>query len=452
MRNLALAASASLVLVGGTVQAQTPPTTEAYTRVRRTYTADNVLSVLGANTPVRPPVGQQATFASLHAGVHTDISCGQLRFGLDFDAMKERVTAMADQLKGQLGAAVGALPLLILCQSSPSLCAEIKNFNYQLNEELKGLMDVCRSMDDYIDGKAKEGQATAWRQCIDEKLQEHPPKSMTTAQLECNRESRHPVFPKIDSALHAIETTDAPQEVLKSLLTATGHDVQRGLGEERYHFLSAVLGEFTLDVNGKLVPLFPVQPTTVTDLARSVGIEGVRRTCDTARLRRIIDAQHPEPDPTDGDGSVRTWKKEMNEVIRRNVTLVNTTNLDTLDDSDRAVACSALGKSLAQETLRQLGAQAQSIMAQLTGNPNLPADVRRDLESRSDTVAKALQGTRFDGSNYDLRRVLEIIQTMAADTQERRRQDAAAAAKGQLRWEEGRKRMNECTAEYDCGR
>jgi len=450
LHKLATAVAASLALVGA-AQAQTQPTTEAYTRVRRTYTADNVLSVLGASTPVRPPHGQQTTFASLHAGIHTDISCGQLRFGLDFGAMKARVNAMADQLKGQLGSVASALPLLVLCQSSPSLCAEIKNFNYQLNEELKGLMDVCQTMDSYIDGKAKEGQANAWRQCIDEQLRQ-PGVSMTTAQIECNRQSRHPVFPRIDSALHAIETTDAPQEILKSLLTATGHNVQSGLGQERYHFLSAVLGEFTLDVNGKLVPLFPVQPTTVTDLARSVGIEGVRRTCDTARLRRIIDTQHPEPDPTDGDGSVRIWKKEMNQVIRQTIALANTRNLDTLDERDREVACNALGRSLAQETLRQLGSEAQSVMAQLTANPNLPVDVRRDLEARSETVAKALQGTRFEGSRYDIRQVLEIIQKMAADTQERRRQDAAAAGRGQQKVEEGRKKMTECTGGYDCGR
>jgi hypothetical protein len=158
-------------LAASTASAQTPPTD--YYGTERRYSTANVLSVLGKRQ-AHPPPRELLFDAEVQAGVSTKVNCGQLDVDVNVRAMADRVAQIPGQLVGQAQALLGAMPMLTLCYASPSLCAEVKNVNFQINERLKGLSDVCRSMDSYIasqstsDAVREAAAKRGWERCVSE--------------------------------------------------------------------------------------------------------------------------------------------------------------------------------------------------------------------------------------------------------------------------------------------
>jgi len=447
MRKLVIALLVSAALRPSPAEAQVPP--EDFVGVPRQYATDQVLAVLGKRH-VPQPAGETVFQGEVSANLGTNISCGQLRFNFDLDGMISNAKRIPSMLKGQAEALMNGLPMLLLCQSSPSLCAEIKNLNFQVNEELKALTDVCHAMDSYIGKQAKAGKAQAWEACVQDKMRRGT--NHTTAQKECNETPpERLLYTDIAQSWLHDATTDRPQRILQGLLDATGQRISRPLGEEKYAFLSSVLGELKLELNGKLFPVFPAQPTTVKHLAQSVGAAGVTMACSFGVLEEKADDPDPNPYPSGVTAAGKVWYAHLSQIVFQKVDSSDVRNLEALEPGDQQLACNALGRALARATLERLADEGEAMMAQALQTPAIDEELRQAYESRSDRAFTAMRTHRFEGAQHSVEDMLQLIQQMAENERERRRRTGTALSKGQLRMNE-EMRETPCTSPLTCER
>lgn len=422
---LALAAAAS------DAAAQTVP----YHGSQRLYTTQEVLNVLGKPQPAAPK--PELLFdAEAHAGARTHLNCGQVSLDFDLNATINNVKRLPQTLASQGTALLNSLPMLLVCYYSPTLCAEIKNLNFRIDEDLKGLTDVCKGVNAYIDSQSTAdsvrtaGQQRAFQDCVSRARSGAHPTPMADAIRQCNTGDQPMLYTDIAQAWATDVTTRQPQNILASLLSGT-KQLTNPLNDKQYKFLSSVLGELKLDVNGKLTPIFPARPLTAAALLKNVQSRGIAVACSETTLNQIVDG-HPPPTPDNTRSGLPFAEDHLYEVIRRDITHGDVDDLFTLDPADQAVACNAMGRSLAALATAMAADDGEAVMATAMQNPGLPDTVRGMYAQRIDTTFRALRSQAANGSVEPLPRLKAIIGRMAAATRDRRRVEAAAANKGFL--------------------
>ena len=98
---------------------------------------------------------------SVDASLSVTTDCGAIKIDADWEALAGDVNQLGEQLVSNLEKAAKAMPMLIICQVSPSLCAELKNLDFKIDSELGFRWDVCESINNFIDDKAQEGRQDA---------------------------------------------------------------------------------------------------------------------------------------------------------------------------------------------------------------------------------------------------------------------------------------------------
>ncbi len=433
MRKLALIVTLVAPLSGARAQ------TTSYQVPDRRYSTSEVLSILGkSHTPAPAPVNFPIVDAS--AGISTNVSCGKLRVNFNFRGMVDNAKRLPQQLAGQATALIDGLPMLILCQSSPSLCAEIKNLNYQINEEMKALSDVCRSMDTYIDKQARDGRARGWKKCVQDRYNggdNGGSGNLANAQQECNEEDPAPLYTDIAKGWIQDNAVNAPQRVLGSMLEAIGQKAAGSDGGERYQFMTAILGEVKLDVNGKILPALPagMKPSDVNNLAKAVGGFAVQLACNPDSLEQAGPGRPTTPrtspmTSTASGPAERFWQDRVYEVVYQQIDASTIKNLRDLGARDRATACNALGRSLASAGIQNLSSDIEATMAQALQNPALDPDLRQAYRDRTTMITGAFARQRSDGSQKTVAELLPIINRLAAIAREENGRAAAAYSRG----------------------
>jgi hypothetical protein len=425
--------------------------------LHRSYSTDDVMSALGKKrTPGRPPPLRIP--GGFHARLSSNVDCGRLRLNFNMSDLTDDFAAFFKQLPALFDAVMAAAPMLILCQGSPSVCAEVKNLNYQLNEDLKGMLDVCHAMDNFIDKQANVGKAKAWEECVKANG------NNTSAQKKCSKtEQPLPLlYDKIASAWDEETPVTADQPIVGSLLKASGQ-LDQPLGQERYDFLASVLGELTLNKEGKVYPIFAVptdptaessstvtvRPTTVASLSKSVAIVANAAACNQSDLDAAAQGnppQHLHDDPSTADPETLLWRAHMADIIKEQINHRDVQNLWLLDQPDRELACNALGRALARATLQRLADDGEAAMAIALQNRALDEELRRTYESRSRTVFSAMRTQRFEGAQHTLPQVLQLIARMAGVARETNQLVSAAISRGQR----GQNLDTPCTDSKSC--
>lgn len=429
----------------------------SYTNIPRQYSTDEVMSVLGKST--KPTPGQPKLLSGeVHAGIHTSVNCGALRVKFDIGGMIDGAKKIPKLLAAQAQSLINGLPMLVLCQASPSLCAEIKNLNYQINEELKGLTDICRTMDSFIDEQARIGKAQGWQACVRKRQDEGMRDA--DAQKACNESGTNSKFRDIkkgwvqDQSVDNV-LTEQQQQILSAMLQApliaTGQNASKGVDETKYQFLSAMLGELTLLENGESIAVRPAQLLTAADLAKTVGSAAIDLACG-AQLEQGARGQLPKSQ----DASVASfWHNHMIDIVKEKIHPNDVVNLWALDEPDRNAACNALGRALARDTLDRLADDGETTMAQVLENPALTSgglqEIRKNYEWRARSVFAAIRAQRFEGSQHKIEDLRKIIQAMAESLRETNRRTGAAISTGQMRMN-AEMSTTHCEGAYTCGK
>jgi hypothetical protein len=211
------------------------------------------------------------------------------------------------------------------------------------------------------------------------------------------------------------------------MLDASGQRVAGGLGEDQYRFLTAMLGELKLDINGKLLPVFPARPLTVASLSKRLGTMGTGLACDQPRLSQAVGGLTSNATPLE----VRFYEQALLDTVHEQIESVNVTDLFSLDPPDRDLACNALGRALGKAALRRSAEEGEATTTTALQNPAVPETVRKMYETRAEQTFRAMRSESQELAEHSIPELKMIITRMAAIQRETRRATAAAISKGQ---------------------
>lgn len=387
---------------------------QAYTSIQRQYSPADVTALLGPNVAAAP--GRTLLFsADVQAGVKTTQNCGAIGVNLNVGKVGAMVANLPKTLIAQGAAILPALPTLAVCYASPSLCAELKNLNFNINEKLKGFTDVCKSMNDYVNKQAIEGsvgsyaKAKAFNACVDNELTTGITDSVEVANEDCKNTPPQPLYTNIAKAWLQDNVTSQPQNLLASLLEASGQ-MTDPVDQEKYALLSALVGELKLDVNGKVLPIFPEHPLTAQALKDNIKALAIETACDKGNLTAAVGKALPLSQTSP---AARRYEDALYSAIYENMTLEDVKLLFVLDPPNTQLACNAYGRSLARLALERVTNDAHASLLTAMQNPALPVELRDMYYQRESSVFSAFRGATTQRDEHSIPELRSIVAAMA---------------------------------------
>ncbi len=422
-----------------------------------------ILAILGPRQLPSSNNGRVDLGASVSADFSSQIDCGAIRFEGDFNAVLPDVSDIPQQLATNGQNLLAALPMLTICHTSPSLCAELKNLNFRIDEEWNFTADVCRAMDNYIDDQAERGEREArnrWkRDCVRRREQQGVDHAVAVRACEEDQPGDDGYL-VVDIAQGYLTraVTDAPQQVVRSALTATQSELSRN--EEFYEFLVAVGGETELQHNGVSIPLFPPSGNLLAEeLAEDMRSRSVRTACsmplndifgEVDEFGYLQPGTAPQSGATGADAATRFWTKEMYGVFTTEFSKRDAENLHTLDTKVFWSMCEHLADVVTAETVTRLEATIASELALMKENPALGEVGRRKLKDIEEAI-KALQ-KQIDGK--DLPSIPQYrfrLEEMADVVRQQRRDIAGSLTAGDAREDVLGDAWLNCSSYSTCG-
>lgn len=169
------------------------------------------------------------------AGIQTDFAragCGTKNMWAELQAMADG-QAMEQGLESLLGGVVSEAPLLLTCYYSPTICSYIKHIRNMINAGVNIRTAQCRSLENYVDQRAKEGTAERWQACMDEK----------GGGLDAAEECRQSIDsnPLYGLPINAAGEYRVAENTLKSVLEANG--LSETEAQDKASFLSSTFGD-----------------------------------------------------------------------------------------------------------------------------------------------------------------------------------------------------------------
>lgn len=381
-------------LAWGVAAAQDTHTFEAGERFRPTA---EVLAALGAADPATPPP-EIEWGASLNARLDTDLECGALKLDVDVDAMLDSVNALPQQLATMGVGLASALPMLAVCHLSPSLCAEIKNLNLRIDQDIDFRAAMCQSIDKYIDAQADEGERIrrdaaklAEQQCI------LAAGGNAAAVRDCTEGPQSGLVTDIAKGFLGEDLARAPQKVVESALNATNSELaERPRIKE---LLVGIAGETEIGVNGEIYPILQPGSLTSEDIREALLYWGEHYSCSQSRLRGLLRGIYSEPD--DDFPSVEHATETLVGVLATRLTEQDVDNLEALPWATYRSFCMGLRNTVAREAAVVMRDQVTALTQKAEENPELPSLGKSKLRQARTTVEAVLVSLDDDSQVMD---------------------------------------------------
>ncbi len=336
----------------------------------RYHATDAVLAALGAWDEADGPYEDLEWGASVNARIATDLQCGSLNVDVDVNAAMSAVSELPRQLADLGPDLVGALPMLATCHLSPSLCAELKNLNLRIDQEIDFQAAMCRSIEGYIDKQADEGEQLrrdaaelATQQCIAEGG------GTADAVRQCTENESSGLVVDIAQGFLDEKIATAPQRLISAAVDATNHELAKQHGMKE--MLSAIAGEAEITVNGEVIPLLEEGTLVSEDIANELLYHGERYACSKSRLDTLLGGmvQMGETPPS---ASTAYAVEALEDTLKQRVTEADQTNLDTLDWATYRSFCLALRNTAAKHTAITIRDSVAALVDKAIENPQLP--------------------------------------------------------------------------------
>lgn len=368
--------------------------------------SSDVMAALGVHESVARPDDLEWG-VSLDARLATDLECGALKLDVDVDAAMDRVKELPQQLAGLGTGLVSALPMLAVCHLSPSVCAEIKNLNLRIDQDLDFRAAMCQSIDKFVDEQADEGERIrrdavklAEQQCIQDAGGD------AEAVRDCTENPQSGLVTDIAQGFLGEELSRAPQLLVESALDATNSELARAPGFQR--LLTSVAGESTIGVNGEVYPLLERGTITSDDIVDSLLYWGEHYSCSLSRLDLVADGDDPDAAVDDVSSSVGdpTPSSEyaidtLVEVMSDRVTSTDVDNLRTLKWANYRSFCMSLRQTTARETALVMRDRVTAVVDKAEENPELPSLGKSKLRQAKRTAEAVLAAFDDDSQTLD---------------------------------------------------
>ena len=331
---------------------------------------------------------------SVEASLSVTTDCGAIKIDADWEALAGDVNQLGEQLVANLEKAAKAMPMLIICQVSPSLCAELKNLDFKIDSELGFRWDVCESINNFIDDKAQEGRQDAaarwYSKCVSDRTKSGM--SEAVAQQTCLEDQKEELDEEGEDAFLVTSIAQgfleekvltAPEKIIQAALqSAVGEcsasssgevectGLKKAMGDDYYEFLRGLVGEFELQVDGTIIPVF-TERVPMTDMGDNIVLRA-QKMCLSHNF-----PNHVEEDQAVMGGSTASphWyfvSRIVEDVYQEHTTPRNAENLEYLRDYTPGVHemyCMELGKAAAAQVGVRVDGLGRDGLLLAMGNP-----------------------------------------------------------------------------------
>lgn len=385
----------------------------------------------GKSTPPAERIKLALNVGRINARLGTKLKCGNLsldaNLGAEFEKLQEQLQKSISSLEDMITG--GGAAVAVVCYYKPNVCAHMRHFSAMIQEELNIQMDACRSVDNFISEQAEKGQkelrAKATQDCIDEKGPEISPSVMREC-LKSEGTARNLLSP------FSKKIASGKQKVLSSILEVVNES-------EDYNLWAQMLGEVELHKNGYWSKAFPKDQLKPDSYVDNVMIASQKASCDPARLRAIISSKEA-PNTSDFD-------KYVTVVIREKLTKDTIYSLESLPKNERAMACTALGESLAALAVKRFKAKGESAVTSALASDALPDQLSEFYADRSQMTFSAIDSKLASKEIRPLSEVIERIGRLGAAYRKKSREDAADITINKLK---NKDLENQCTDAFSC--
>jgi hypothetical protein len=345
------------------------------------FSSNDIISIFGKTHFYNRNTGSSI---SINPGnIKTNMQCGQIQvdilnnFNQALSDLKQMPQKLVDQFSTNFSSLAAASPIIALCYSSPTLCAELKNLNLNLQQDVGLQTNMCQSIDNYVTDRSDQGRKESYdralKSCI---AQFSPSMGVRNATYKCNSsvsENDVLVADVVNNKIsNGLKTT---QNIIQSALTSTGSLVTQN-DLDRYKLLKSSLGDMQIATNGSITPAFGDLKLTPNDMSENVMNNSQNLVCNLNNLKKSIDGKPVISPSNDVDRYLQTI---LNQTINKNLSDYDVSNLQDLDFVDKEVICNSLARSLALETIKNVVADNSNALDSVTSNAVIPDDIKSKI-------------------------------------------------------------------------
>lgn len=319
--------------------------------------------------------------------IQTNMQCGQIQFDIlnnfnqalsDLEKMPKK---LVEQFSTNFSSLASAAPIIALCYSSPTLCAELKNLNLNLQQDVGLQTNMCESIDNYVTDRADQGRKESYDRALKSCISQNSPSmGVRNATYKCNSSVSERDVLVADVVNNKMRSgLSGAQNIIESALTSTGALATQN-DKDRYKLLQASLGDMQIDANGSITPALGDLKMTPNDMSENVMHNSSNLVCDLANLKKSIDGSPVISSSNDVDRYLQTI---LNQTITKNLSDDDVNNLEDLDSVDKDVICNSLARSLAFETVKNIVSDNANALDSVTSNTVIPDDVKEKIISHA---------------------------------------------------------------------
>lgn len=383
---------------------------------------------------------QNLNMGNVGFNVSSNLDCGNLDIKANIKGeFNEVLRQIKDIIPTDISSALPQMAMVSTCYAYPTICAELRHDFLALKANLNLRSQACSAIDKFIDNQADKGaiqlRAEAQAECV--RQEKSSDSTMDTASATRLCQSKQGLALRdFQSGLEKRFTTKK-QKVLESIVKFA--QAESG---PMYAFLAPVLGEIEVQSDGYWQPLFAQGMLRPNDMAQGFLAQGKDQVCKN--LSDIISRRNVPAD--------NIFDKSIISIAQSRLSQDDVLNIEDLGNEDKTLACSALGRSVAQMAAQKATAEGQAVIASGLLNTAIPNALREEFRNRSDTAFLALKKTIETEQIPPIDEVRTAIANLAAVTREKNRLTAnqISGAKLQNSREESIIK-NDCTDTLSCG-
>ena len=356
----------------------------------KSFSSDDIISIFGKAQSYTRNTGSNI---SINPGsIKTNMQCGQIQvdilnnFNQALSDLKQLPQKLVDQFGSNFSSLAAASPIIALCYSSPTLCAELKNLNLNLQQDIGLQTNMCQSIDNYVTDRSDQGRKESYDRALKSCIAQYSPSmGVRNATYKCNSSVSENDVLVADVVNNKISSgLKASQNIIKSALTSTGALVTQN-DQDRYKLLQASLGDMQIATNGSITPAFGDLKLTPSDMSQNVMNNSQNLVCDLTNLKKSIDGNPVISAANDVDRYLQTI---LNQTITKNLSDYDVSNLKDLDSVDKDVICNSLARSLALEAIKNVAADNSNALDSVSSNAVIPDDVKSKILANANEFFK----------------------------------------------------------------
>jgi hypothetical protein len=309
--------------------------------------------------------------------VGSKLECGKIDVTANikgqFKELQDQLYGLIPQNASEAKDLLARSAFTTICYAYPTICAQLRHDWLSIQGKLNLRAQACAAVDKFIDTQANKGsnqlKAEAIARCVEQEAGSSG--DVASALQKCQGKS--------GLAMRDFQTGlirdfgNGKQKVLKSILSFARDATS-------YDFLVSFLGEIQVGTEGGWVPLFDRGLLRPADVADTFLTKGQSLVC--SQMEPIF-AGRFRPSGV--------YETEVASLVMKKLSPQTAADLEELAQTDRQVACLALGRAVGKEAALLASARYESTLSTGLLNTAIPEPLRVEYRERAIAAFPALR-------------------------------------------------------------